>query len=468
MAINSTFYLDAADLTSAVSVYLDSGLNNLAPDGYYGDGTVIRQQSSGILLTAEACVTCPTPCGTSIGGSGGQGIYLVNLDTGSTSSDVGAIVIKFNPQGVPDGIRATYGGVIYNKLSSPVDGLHQSTTYGNFTVVGNASSDCGMQGNTTTFPALSEFLFDGINFTPTGTTQSVTVLPGDVSLGGFPGFCVMVIPKTTASPSNVFLEMLGPCGGTAWNMSAVCPVLLPSFSASEGYDGTMSCSVPLVNTFYFAKVHTASDTYVGLYDYVFLDPYGEFYPVDGYYLTDNVASPNKVIQIENGIVIAITDCNTPPLPVTGLTWATTVDNPCDATPWVISNQNLKIRYNITNSLNCGGTCDVTQSGTATATITVGAVDVIMGLSFNGIGELQDADFEKITFSLDGTIIANANAAGGGLGCATGPVIQTYTTPPPYLLLAGTVHTLFIDFTTNDGFYHFGSFYEIDLTFTENP
>jgi hypothetical protein len=58
MAINSTFYLDAADLTLATSVYLDSSLLNLAPDGFYSDGTISREQSSGILLTAETCTSC--------------------------------------------------------------------------------------------------------------------------------------------------------------------------------------------------------------------------------------------------------------------------------------------------------------------------------------------------------------------------------------------------------------------------
>ena len=58
MAINSTYYLDAADLTTATSVYLDAGLTNLAPDGFYREGTVVRQQSTGILLAADTCEEC--------------------------------------------------------------------------------------------------------------------------------------------------------------------------------------------------------------------------------------------------------------------------------------------------------------------------------------------------------------------------------------------------------------------------
>jgi hypothetical protein len=184
---------------------------------------------------------------------------------------------------------------------------------------------------------------------------------------------------------------------------------------------------------------------------------------DGFY-SDGAISREQV----SGVLLPQQECPSCELPVTGLTWVTTVDNLCDATPWVITNQNLKIRYNVTDSENCGGTCNTTQSGTATATITVGAINVNMGLSFSGIGELEAPNFEKITFSLDGTEIAKANAAGGSLGCEMGPVVQTYTVPPPYLLLAGSVHTLLINFTTNDGLYHVDSFYEVDLTFVEIP
>jgi hypothetical protein len=154
------------------------------------------------------------------------------------------------------------------------------------------------------------------------------------------------------------------------------------------------------------------------------------------------------------------------LPVTGLVWDTTVNNACNATPWVISNSNLTIRYNITNSVNCGGTCQSLQAGTATATITVGAKDVYMGLDFDGIGELQASQFEIIKFSLDGVQIADAHAAGGNLGCAMGPVVKTFTQPSPYFLAANSVHTLFIDFTTADPLFHVGAYYEVQLSFTE--
>ena len=50
-------------------------------------------------------------------------------------------------------------------------------------------------------------------------------------------------------------------------------------------------------------------------------------------------------------------------------------------------------------------------------------------------------------------------------CAMVPVVQTYNVAPPYLLLAGTVHTLLIEFTTADPQFHVDGFYQGNLSFT---
>lgn len=160
---------------------------------------------------------------------------------------------------------------------------------------------------------------------------------------------------------------------------------------------------------------------------------------------------------------------TPTIPVTGLVWATTNSvsgsTVCADAGWIITNNNLSIRYNVSDSSDCGGTCNLTQSGTATATITVGGLDTYLNLSFTGVGELQAASYDVIDFKLDGVKLADGHAAGGNLGCAMGPIVQTTYVPGPHLLLANTVHTLLITFSTNDPLFHVDSFYEIDLSFT---
>ncbi len=310
MAINSTYYLDAANLSLATSVYLDESLSLLAPDGFYGNGTITRQQSAGILLASAACPDCGTPCGGTISAGGNAGIYLLNLNAGSTAGDIGAIIVQFNPQNVPDGIKATYDGNVYNTLCSPTMGLLKSSDPTRFTVLGSTTSDCGLAGNTTNIPAAVEYLYDGVDFVATGDTQSITLYPGDINLTSpAPGFCTMVIPKTSPTPTIVNFEVIGNCGPTAWDIVINCPTLLPSFQSSLKISSpTVPCDSELVDTYYFARVHTPDDGYVGLYDYVFQDPYGETPVEDGYYLVDSLAPPNQVMRVLNGIVRTLTTC----------------------------------------------------------------------------------------------------------------------------------------------------------------
>lgn len=313
MATSSTYYLNAPSLASATAVFSNAGLTTLAADGFYSDGVISREQVGGVLLPQQSCPTCATPCGSTINASGGQGIYLLDLDTGSTSGDIGAVIVRFDPYGVPDGIRGTLGANVYNKLVSSVDGLHESSNAGHLTYVGQAAADCGISG--TTYPALLEYSYNGTSFVATGNTQSVTVAPGDVSLGASaPGSCLMVIPKLTPTPSIINFEVVGPCSGTAWSMSVNCPVLLTGFSSSVmAVSDIAVCELTETVTYYNASLANTPGT-VGLYDLVFADEYGGTQLAAGYYLaTGSITGGNDWFQVDsNGVVIDLGTCATPP------------------------------------------------------------------------------------------------------------------------------------------------------------
>jgi hypothetical protein len=311
MATLGSYFLNGPSLSSSTSIFSDIGLTTIAPDGFYSDGVTSREQLSGILLPETICIDCGTPCGEPINASGGQGIYLVNLNLGSSLSNVGAVIIRFRSQQVPDGIRVVYNGVTYNKLSSPISGVQQSSAgANNFTVIGNSAFDCGLAGNTTNFPTLTEYLYEEGSFVPTGNTQDITIYPGDVVLGSFSGLAFMVIPKPNVDPAIANIQVIGPCSGTVWDITTSCPELLPEFSGSERYeDPIISCSDSFTRTYYFAKVHLALDSFVGLYDFVFKDAYGVNMLGNGFYLINNVALPNKVIEVNNGVVVSISDCD---------------------------------------------------------------------------------------------------------------------------------------------------------------
>ncbi len=61
MATQGTYYLDAPSLAEATVVYQDAGLTTLAPDGYYANGVIVRQQLEGVLMPAQPCPTCNEP-----------------------------------------------------------------------------------------------------------------------------------------------------------------------------------------------------------------------------------------------------------------------------------------------------------------------------------------------------------------------------------------------------------------------
>jgi hypothetical protein len=310
MATSSSYYLNAPSLGSATAIFTDEALTTCAPNGFYSNGSIVREQVECNLLPQQTCPSCATPCGTSISASGAQGIYLLDLGTGT---DVGAVIVRFDPYSVPDGIRAILGSTTYNKLTSSVDGLHQSSTSGHFTYVGQISADCGISG--TTYPTLTEFSYDGTSFVATGDTQSITVSAGDVSLGATaPGNCLMVIPKLTASPSVINFEVVGPCSGTAWAISVDCPVMLTGFSSSvNAVSSIAACALFETVTYYNASLASTPGT-VGLYDFVYADAYGSTPLSAGYYLaTGSITGSNDWFQVDsNGVVIALGVCVTPP------------------------------------------------------------------------------------------------------------------------------------------------------------
>ena len=303
MATSSTYYLNAPSLGSATSVFTNADLTVLAADGFYSDGVIVREQISGLLVAQQTCPACATPCGGSISASGQQGIYYLNIDLGT---DIGAVVVTFNPISVPDGISALFNSVVYNGVSSPSYGWLQGTA-GLPTYVGATGSDCGIVANSPY--TLDEFQYNGSTFTDLGTTTSVSVVAGQMQLtAASPGNCKMVIPKTAASPSVVDMTFIGPCLGTVFSIGVACPAPLTSFASSTvNVDSATACSDTIDQTYYVAHVNGASGT-LGLYDLVFSDANGEFKLGAGFYQTTDAGS-NEWYQVDaNGVIVAFGDC----------------------------------------------------------------------------------------------------------------------------------------------------------------
>ncbi len=212
-------------------------------------------------------------------------------------------------------------------------------------------------------------------------------------------------------------------------------------------------------------------------------------PTDsGYYFITCTVSDEYGASAVGSIAIRVG----PPsaVPVTGLDWALTdsgllngenssnVNNTGNVSYWDGTQDNADYGWNVTeqvetdssvsqslrfkveDSADCGGDNSNTQMGTATANIEVnGSSPVILEIEFSGIGEAQSAGYDLIRFNLDGIVIGDGQAPGGGLGCVSDSVLVNPAAPQE---LAPGAHTLVIDFTTNDGAYHVGAYYEIEL------
>jgi len=185
------------------------------------------------------------------------------------------------------------------------------------------------------------------------------------------------------------------------------------------------------------------------------------------------ALENSISSTVGGDVIItdVGDCNSCPIqppPVVGqfsISWVTTIDNPCDPNAWTISPNNLTARYDMVDSLNCGGTCNDRQSGTATATIHTGPTPLTMSILVTGLAELRDTAYDRLYVTLDGIDIEYYRAAGGNLPCAMGAPIQQIFVPGPFNFAAYSTHTLKLDFDSLDGLHHTSCFYQATLTFT---
>tara|TARA_R100001510_G_C7635370_1_gene193623 strand:- start:10 stop:942 length:933 start_codon:yes stop_codon:yes gene_type:complete len=302
-------YIDSTDFLTATAVYDDAGLNTKSADGYYQSNGSYRQQVNGLLGPATLCEECAIPCGGTLNPpAGAAGLYELAFSSGTDPADVGAILIHFNPNSIPDGIRVIYNGVYYNRLSSPTDGNIQSTSgaFNSFTFVGNVANGC-----LPTTPDTDDYIFyDSFNGSwnvGNPSPQTATINTGDYVGGGDNEYSVMVIPKPTRLPGNVTLQVLAPCAGpppTGWNVEVICPSPLPSFFGKENGVGNIACGSTTVK-FYFARFRNAVNAYPVINNPVFSDAFGQFRALDQNYLMDN----GQVITVTDGVVSNIQACD---------------------------------------------------------------------------------------------------------------------------------------------------------------
>jgi hypothetical protein len=307
----TTHYLNGTTLSNSTTVYDDAALTIVSADGFYADGSGIsREQVSGILGPIQNCPTCLTDCGLgTITHSSGEGVFLLDIDLGDTVSDEGAVIVKFTPASIPDGIRATYNNVVYNKFSldnATVGGYKGSTVANGYTYLGYDSATC-LPIAGTTYSGLTEYRYNGTSFASTGNTQDITPQAGELQLNTVanPGTFYMVIPKVSQSIKELNIEISGVCPTTAFTVEVDCPVLLTGFSSSlVAGSSAAACALSLVGDYFNAPVSgTAGNPAIN--DWVFSDEYGSNVLAQGFYKIN----ATEYIEVDaNGVVIDRANC----------------------------------------------------------------------------------------------------------------------------------------------------------------
>ena len=258
-----------------------------------------------MLGVPTTCALCTTDCGSApISGTAlNKGKYTASYSLGTTT---GAVIVKCTPNAVPNGIRVTYDGINYNKLTSPVYGKLQSTVpSNNFTVCGDVASQCAGLISTSTFLEyvynLSSVSWDYLN-----SSESIDIVAGDLELRAFSsGQCIMVIPKLAIGPTTLAIDILATCGLADFTLDVDCPVTISATTTTIAGLGSslIACGEAQATSHYIVHADGTTGGIPTLHAYVFTDANGATEAVDGW-----IAHIGGSYEIFSGIIITVTIC----------------------------------------------------------------------------------------------------------------------------------------------------------------
>tara|TARA_R110000868_G_scaffold2406_5_gene17894 strand:+ start:2779 stop:4029 length:1251 start_codon:yes stop_codon:yes gene_type:complete len=322
-----SYFINAAVFSDATSIFTDSDMTIIAPDGIYQFDGVHRTMSGGILGSPFFCGTCCANC---------SGTYIYPIpplknkfhevcsNIGQSTSS--AIIAKFKFTsvpiqllGYPIGIRASFDGQFYQGVTSNRFGYLPEFFVGDSTVVSPAE-----------LGTYSPYALDGLAWrpltntfiptqnVPTWVTQSMVN-----STANNPDECYLLVPKTTQS-STIDVQVFSPHrpsdeGGGGCDITIPCPSpLAPQRVSDVAASAAAACLYTSIdNKAYIMRVNSVSGM-PRLYDRMFMSPSGLTPLPDGYYMIQNnftgaVATTAWVhISGTNGVVQAVGTCASGP------------------------------------------------------------------------------------------------------------------------------------------------------------
>ena len=125
---------------------------------------------------------------------------------------------------------------------------------------------------------------------------------GDLELQALSsGQCIMVIPKTAATPTLLEIDILATCGPADFALDVDCPVTIAATPTSaSGYVSSIAACVAHVTNHYIVHADGTTGGTPTVHAYVFTDANGATpVPVDGW-----MGHSGATYQIIDGIIVA--------------------------------------------------------------------------------------------------------------------------------------------------------------------
>jgi len=238
---------------------------------------------------------------------------LFQLDY-SLGTDLGAIIVYFNPQAVVDGIQTKLGSTIYNNATSPQFGYVGDGSRFNFLGDQNATgaADIGPTLDLGGYTNQDFYLADSSGAFPQTPTNQNGVAQGtsaDVNTTtATPGYCTIVIPRTDYTNPNITLLVFGPPGtSTAWNVEVNCPVLLTS-TPSGNKDVNCEQTSTYPNLIYVAPNYNGTAGEPAVHEFAFRDASGVTLQGAGTYVINPPSGKKQITVSSDGVITNVITC----------------------------------------------------------------------------------------------------------------------------------------------------------------
>lgn len=307
MATIGNYFLNGPNLATATGIFTDAAMTTCAPDGWYSQGSVVRELDNCTLLPRAQCPSCATLCGsTVIDGLASFGLYSIPVEVGTTT---GAVKVTFDPKLKVQGIRVIYNSAVFNEFSSEVDGYHTTTQSNGITYMGNSNTTPALPLNVLT---TEKDYYDGA-FTSNDSPINILVTEVSATSGQSPDECVAYIPKPLSGPLTLEVQVaqiVAPQSTPSWNLTVGCPKSLDGKSCTDvDPAGGCSTTAPLDNTIYIGLV-SGTNSVPAVNDWAFGDAYAETRKAAGDYVLENKVGDQYLITVSaNGVITTVTPCN---------------------------------------------------------------------------------------------------------------------------------------------------------------